>query len=98
MSAVATNPIDLNAQLQVIAAGDLHSAARADANVTRQGVMNHQTMSHFMDFEFVANAFEISLQESVAMAQIFQNTLPGQVAGLNTGYGTPSVQPMGTGK
>lgn len=102
MSTVNSNfpatTVNLGEQLQVIAAGDLHGAARADANVTRQGVMNHQTVCHFMDYSFTRDAFEVSFREAAAMNSIFGGELPGQVAGLNTAYGTPTAQPVGTGK
>jgi len=76
--------------LAAIMAGDLMAASRADANVTRQGVMNHQNTAHFTDLSFVRDAFEISYPEAAAMSKLVSSELPTQVAGLNTGYGTPS--------
>lgn len=82
--------VELNETIAAVTAGDLLTAARADANVTRQGVMNHQTAAHFMDMSFTRDAFEMSIPEAAAISNLNAGQLPGQVAGLNTGHGTPS--------
>jgi hypothetical protein len=81
----------LNGTIEAILAGDLMAASRADANVTRQGVMNHQTAAHFMDMDFTRDAFEVSYPEAAAMSQVLGGQLPGQAAGLNTAVVTPKT-------
>jgi hypothetical protein len=82
--------LDTQNTIQAVTAGDLLTAARADANVTRQGVMNHQTAAHFMDMSFTRDAFEMSIPEAAAISNLNQGQLAGLVAGLNTGHSTPS--------
>jgi hypothetical protein len=83
-------PMDTQATIDAVVAGDLLSAQRADQNVTRQGVMNHQTAAHFMDLSFTRDAFEMSIPEAAAISNLNQGQLAGLVAGLNTGHSTPS--------
>lgn len=83
-------PLNTQETIEAVTAGDLLTAARADANVTRQGVMNHQTASHFMDLSFTRDAFEMSIPEAAAISNLNQGQLAGLVAGLNTGNNTPS--------
>ncbi len=72
------------------------SSLRHDDAVARQGVMNHQTASHFMDLMFVRDSNEMSIPESYAVQGLALSTLPGQVAGLQTGSRTPEGTPAGS--
>lgn len=75
--------------LQNILAMGALSSFRQDDNVSRQGVMNHQTSSHLMDLSFIRDATEMSIPESYAVQGLALSTLPAQAAGVNLGSQTP---------
>lgn len=65
------------------------TSLRQDDNVSRQGVMNHQTASHLMDLAFIRDATEMSIPESYAVQGLALSQLPAQAAGMNLGSQTP---------
>jgi hypothetical protein len=65
------------------------SSFRQDDNVSRQGVMNHQTSAHLMDLSFIRDATEMSIPESYAVQGLAMSTLPAQAAGMNLSSITP---------
>jgi hypothetical protein len=75
---------------QILAMGAL-SSFRQDDNVSRQGVMNHQTSAHLMDLSFIRDAVEMSIPESYAVQGLTLSTLPAQAAGVNLGSQTPKT-------
>lgn len=68
------------------------SSFRADDNVARQGVMNHQVTSHLMDLSFVRDSVEMSIPESYAVQGLSLAHLPREAQGINLSSQTPKGQ------
>lgn len=65
------------------------SSFRQDDNVSRQGVMNHQSTAHLMDLTFVRDATEMSIPESYAVQGLSLSHLPRESQGINLSSQTP---------
>lgn len=74
----------------ILMAGALNSF-RADDNVTRQGVMNHQTSAHLMDLSFIRDATEMSIPESYAVQGLQHASTPRDAAAINLAARTPQA-------
>ena len=65
-------------------------SSRADENITRQGVMNHQVSAHLMDLAFVRDHTEMSIPESYAVQGLQQASASRDAMGLRTAIHVPS--------
>lgn len=75
---------------QLLQVGAL-SSFRQDDNVSRQGVMNHQTTAHLMDLTFVRDACEMSIPESYAIQGLSLAHTPRESQAANLAGQTPKA-------
>ena len=79
----------MNEFLQSLLMTTALSSSRQDEQVSRQGVMNHQTTSHLMDLSFVRDATEMSIPESYAVQGLSLAHSPREAQTLNLAGQTP---------
>jgi hypothetical protein len=67
------------------------SASRQDDQVSRQGVMNHQTTAHLTDLAFVRDMVEMSIPESYAVQGLSMAHTPREAIQSNLASQSPKA-------